>query len=183
MFLGYLTGVASVVIFPIDTGAFFVEQMRLHNSVTDGMNLIPFASILDGDESSVVVRQLLLNVVLGIPFGLAMPFLGVRGPRRVLALGAVFVVGIETLQFGMNIAYQFDYRTVDVDDALANFVGVVVGLLLFEVIAVVYQFMRLTQDDVGGYLHGVFTNPRAPEPTGIREGSRTGRDLPTSART
>lgn len=173
VFLGFLTSVASVVVFPIDTDSYFIEQMRLHNSVTDGINLIPFATLQLGDGTGQALRQLLLNVVLGIPFGMSLPFLGVRGLPRTLALGALFAMGIEVIQLGLNAVYQFDYRAVDINDALANFAGVAIGLAAYRAARFGYRRLRLTSDDVGYYLDSVFSERRTEGETADPQGCET----------
>lgn len=155
VFYGYLAGVAAVTLFPITFDGNYIQQMRHDTSIADGVNLIPIAGLGLGGG---IGKQLFENIILGIPFGFGLPFLGVPAGRRVLLVGVMFAFGIEALQFAMDLAYGFPYRTVDVNDALLNFAGVGIGLGLFYLARVAYRLLKLTQADVGDYLHAVFVS-------------------------
>lgn len=157
--VGYLVGVASVTLFPIIVDSYFIEQMRLHRSIWDGLNLIPLGGIqLGGDGVEEIARQAIGNLLIGVPFGLLAPFLGIRGPRRVLAAGLLFAVAIEGVQLLVDLVYQFDYRAIDINDVLLNTLGVGLGVALFGGLQAVYRRAGLDAKDVGAYLHAVMTS-------------------------
>lgn len=144
-----------MTLFPIITEPGFIEQMRQANQLADGINLVPFGGL--GEIDGTLSRQLVLNVLLGVPFGFAMPFLGVMSARRVVALGFVFAVSIEVVQLVIDVVYQFGYRTVDVNDVIAIVAGVIVGIGLFRFVRLAYGALKLDAKDVGGYLDAVLS--------------------------
>lgn len=156
--LAYLTAVASVTLFPIDTDAFFIQQMRLHNGWLDGVNLVPFAALMRGGaDARDSATQLGLNLAMGVPFGFLLPFLGCRRLVRVLAKALAFALVIEGVQLGMDFAYGFGYRTVDVDDVMANWLGAIAGYGCFRLLATIYRRWEFSEADMGPWLHRVMT--------------------------
>lgn len=157
-FFGYLIGVAKVTLFPIMTEPGFIEQMRSYNTIADGINLIPLVSLRFSDGLDEVAKQLILNVILGVPFGFSLPFLGVRSAKRVVLMGVAFALGIELTQLAIDLVYGFGYRTVDVNDALLNAAGVAIGFALFCLARIAYRHLGLNAGDVGEYLHAVLAS-------------------------
>jgi glycopeptide antibiotics resistance protein len=157
VFFGYLVGVVNVTMFPIVIDSYFVEQMRLYSTIADGINMVPIVSFTFGIGGDEVAKQIAFNVLLGIPFGFGLPFLGTRSVRRILVLGIIFAVGIEFLQLLLDLAYGFPFRTVDINDVICNALGVAVGIGLFRAAKMLYRRLKLSQDDVGVYLDGVLT--------------------------
>jgi glycopeptide antibiotics resistance protein len=151
VFAAYLTGVAAATVFPLVVDPEFIEVMR-RSSIWDGVNLVPFRLLGVGHDGS---RQVLLNIILGMPFGFLLPFLRVRSDHAVLGWGAVFVVGIEGVQLLIDIAYGFAYRSVDINDVMLNFLGVVCGLAIFRVLARLYRSLDVTVVRQSPYVHGV----------------------------
>jgi len=163
VFLLYLAGVVAVTFFPFILESDFVEAMRRETHLVDGINVVPLKGL---GMSGEVLRQAFLNLLLGIPFGLGMPFLRVPA-RRSLVYGAIFAFLIELIQLCVDFAYGFAYRTVDINDALLNFTGVVIGIGLFSLTRWLYGRLRLSPADVGTYLDSVLR-------PGAEFGPRTG---------
>lgn len=156
--LGYLAAVAGVTLFPIDTDAYFIEQMRLHNRVGDGVNLVPFVALAAvGDAGLDAGRQMILNLALGIPLGFLLPFLGASNPRSAVLCGAGFAAAIELVQFALDLVYGFGYRVVDVNDFLSNWLGVALGVGGFRLLRIVYRRLELTETAMGSWMHRVMT--------------------------
>lgn len=151
VFLLYLGGVMAVTLFPFILESGFVDAMRRETHLVDGINALPLIGLIMAGEG---LRQAILNVVLGIPFGIGLPFLGVPA-RRSFLYGAVFALLIELVQLGIDLAYGFPYRTVDINDALLNFSGVTLGIGLFSLTRWIYGWLRLSRADVGTYLDSV----------------------------
>ena len=107
VFAAYLTGVASFVFFPITLDPHFIEVMRRDATAVDGFNLVPFRD-LSADTTG--RRQLIGNVLLGIPFGFGLPFLIQRSTWILLAWGVAFALAIELVQLLMNVVYGFAKR-------------------------------------------------------------------------
>jgi glycopeptide antibiotics resistance protein len=151
VFAAYLVGVAAKTVFPIIIDAGYLDLMR-GGSIWNGVNLVPLRLLGVGQNGA---QQVLLNIILGMPFGFLLPFLGVRSDRGVLGWGMLFVLGIEGVQFLMDLAYGFAYRSVDINDVMLNFLGVVCGLSIFRMLARVYRSLDLTLARQSPYIHGV----------------------------
>lgn len=92
-------------------------------------NLIPFDDYANGRGD--VVRQIILNVIMTVPFGFLFPFTQKQSRRNlVTTVLASFLLSllIEILQPVIN-----DYRTFDVTDLITNTVGGLIGYLGFAV--------------------------------------------------
>jgi len=121
-----------------------------------GINLVPFRFSLD----YLLSRQVIGNVVLGVPFGFGLPFITkVADTRSVVRKGLLFAASIELLQLALDLIYRFAYRAVDVNDLLFNFSGVMIGFGLFRVIASLYNSAFENEPIAGiwSYIHAVLT--------------------------
>jgi glycopeptide antibiotics resistance protein len=127
-FAVYLGGVASETLFPVELGGGAgVGHLDLST-----VHLEPFKLLADTDVQR---RQALLNVILGIPFGILVPLMGHRRWWVVAILGLLFAVAIESLQLLEDLLAGSAYRTVDVNDVILNWLGVIIGLACFLVAA------------------------------------------------
>ena len=128
-FAAYLSGVAMQTLFPVVLGN---VAGRSHIALHDVVHL----RVLEGVFNSASTRQqAFLNVVLGIPFGVLVPLLGVRSVSKVLVLGLLFALSIEGLQLVEDVVYRTEFRTADINDVLLNWLGVAIGLAAFVVAA------------------------------------------------
>ncbi|MGM9523074.1 MAG: VanZ family protein [Faecousia sp.] len=100
-----------------------------------GRNLIlqPFYTWIRAQENQEAYRELLMNVILFVPFGLTMPHIL---PQRwktgnrvglTIAFGFTFSVALEFAQ------YLFCVGTTETDDVLSNTLGVLAGMLQLPV--------------------------------------------------
>jgi glycopeptide antibiotics resistance protein len=129
LFVVYLGLVVSLTLFPItigDTGRPEVPRLR------DLVHLQLFTGIVGNATSR---AQAVANILLGVPFGVLVPALGVRSRRKLLALGLAFPLLIEGLQLVENVVYRAQYRVVDVNDAVLNWTGVAIGVVTFSILA------------------------------------------------
>lgn len=129
LFILYVWGAASVTVLPVEVG----PHLREHGGVfwTD-INLSLFQGLGSGAAGR---QQVYLNVLLGVPFGLLVPMMRRLSAFSVLLLGLAFTLTIESLQLVENWFYNGQFRTVDVNDVLFNWLGVVIGYALFRVVA------------------------------------------------
>jgi len=102
------------------------------NGVPDNerLNLLPVVTLGSAD-----IRTSLLNVVMMVPFGLALPFLTHLRWRSVVAAGALVSVAIELLQLVTGMLGGITFRVADVNDVIFNAAGAGLGYLLFVVVA------------------------------------------------
>ena len=87
-----------------------------------------------------IVVAVLQNLILTIPFGFGINFIKPRKLREVLWLSVVVGFGIEAIQFvialiGVFIGMWSPYHIVDINDALFNIAGLLIGYGLFRVLA------------------------------------------------
>ncbi|MDQ3553938.1 MAG: VanZ family protein [Chloroflexota bacterium] len=155
VFAAYLTGVTSFVFFPITLDPDFIEAMRRNATLEQGINLVPFRDLSAEGSGR---RQLVGNVLVGIPFGFGLPFVIHRSTPSLLAWGIAFALSIELIQFLMNVVYGFAYRVVDINDFMLNFLGVVLGLAAFRLTSAMYRRLGPADRSGGGsYLHRVLS--------------------------
>lgn len=128
LFVVYLGLVVSLTLFPItigETGRPEVARLR---------DLIHLQPLVDLNGSATARAQVGPNILLGVPFGVLVPALGVRSTWKLLALGLAFPLAIEGLQLVENIVYRAEYRVVDINDVILNWIGVAIGLVAFAVL-------------------------------------------------
>ncbi len=118
-----------------------VPLPELSDLICDGTVRIqgaPFAFVRDvgwgagpsGFLRDAALRQVLMNVVLFVPFGMYARHLFHRSPRATVALGFLASLLIELTQITGNWwIYPCAYRLFDVDDLIANTSGAALGLL------------------------------------------------------
>jgi glycopeptide antibiotics resistance protein len=109
---------------------------RLHQMMSETTNLIPFAtinrylSVLDRPSGlGLFLYNVVGNIVILIPFGYLMPLAAKRMKTLVWValIGLIMIVSIEGLQ------YISMSGSLDVDDVLLNFIGILVGFWLSPV--------------------------------------------------
>lgn len=131
----YLSGVAMQTLFPIMVGD---DPGRPPVPLRDIVHLRLFEAVFNSAGNR---QQAFLNVVLGIPFGVLLPLVGVRSVWKVLVLGLLFAVAIEGLQLVEDVVYRTEFRTVDINDVMLNWLGVSIGLAMYLVAAVVFRWL------------------------------------------
>jgi glycopeptide antibiotics resistance protein len=93
-------------------------------------NFIPLITLTLAD-----LKTSLLNILLLIPFGFGLPFIAKLRMKRIVALGAVFSIGIESLQLVTGFMARMTFRIADVNDVIFNTIGVVIGYGAFAILA------------------------------------------------
>jgi glycopeptide antibiotics resistance protein len=88
------------------------------------MNLLPFDDYFSGRGDT--VRQILLNVIMMIPFGFLLPVVKEKKLISCIIWTFFFSLGIELLQPLIS-----GVRSADITDLITNTVGGVVGYLLY----------------------------------------------------
>lgn len=95
------------------------------------LNLKPFIWVQEGYEMGTkkMMEQLILNVGMFIPFGLLLP-MAIKNTRHLRTVSLIVIsstIGIEVIQYFMG-------RSADIDDVIMNFLGGLIGYLLFTVL-------------------------------------------------
>lgn len=140
LFATYLLLVAVVVLFPLRVSAGLRADDAVWDYATfirDWVNLVPFATVgdlLDRSSPTQAMRQLGGNILLLLPLGFLVPlrYPRFRGLWPILLLAVVSAVGIECVQYLARVA-RLSLRSVDVDDAMLNIVGAMIGYLGWRV--------------------------------------------------
>lgn len=163
VFAIYLIEVAAVTLFPMPVDGLMAEDFRRSGiSPLEFVNLVPG---IPGFTLSVGDPQVIQNVIVGIPFGFGAFFVLPGVPaRRVLLSGLLAFIGIETLQAAIGAMIGFPYRVIDVNDVLANSVGVAIGVVAFIAFAAAYRAAdangRLGDTALLGYIRQVVSETR-----------------------
>ena len=117
----YLSFVLYFTLMPIITSLPFVFN---HSYVP--MNLVPFIDISTGRGD--FIRQVVLNIVMTIPFGFLLPL--IKNKRinlmKIVLYTFLLSLGIEILQPLIN-----DFRSSDITDLVNNIFGGIIGYILY----------------------------------------------------
>ena len=115
----YLVAVLYVTLMPIATSLPFIFSHSYKP-----MNLEPFIDYINdyGDT----VRQIVLNIIMMIPFGFLLPLIKKRNLFEVVTITFLVSLGIELLQPLLSI-----YRFADITDLITNTFGGLIGYLLY----------------------------------------------------
>lgn len=119
LFYGYIALVLYVTLMPV-----FVSLPFIFNHPYVPMHLLPFDDYFSGRGDT--VRQILLNVVMMVPFGFFMPIVKKRRLLSCMAWTFLFSLSIELLQPLLN-----GFRSSDITDVITNTAGGGVGYLLY----------------------------------------------------
>jgi glycopeptide antibiotics resistance protein len=123
LFIVYLLMVAKYTLFPITFGIpEFIDRELVLNSV----NLIPFNQLM--------IENVILNVILTLPFGFLLPLVKKVKKNQVVLLWSILLpLIIETTQLLIGLATGILERRVDVTDVICNFIGVLVGFSIYRI--------------------------------------------------
>lgn len=146
LFFFYLLGVLSVTFFPIPYQDMALARGREHAYLSN--NFYPLASIieiLEDGRSYVIIRQLLGNLILLLPLGFFIPLLfpQKRSWTKVLGIGFLTSLSIESLQLLLSWLLGFTYKIFDVDDLWLNTLGVLFGYGLWRLWEKVKKFLPI----------------------------------------
>lgn len=83
-----------------------------------------------------------LNILMAIPFGVLMPFIKKQKIQRYIIKAASFGVIIEIGQLCVNILGKRGYRIIDIDDVLCNFVGGLIGIVIFYLLRGIFRLFK-----------------------------------------
>ena len=90
------------------------------------MNLVPFIDVLNSRGD--FVRQVVLNVIMTIPFGFLIPFIKKENVKLLKIVFYTFLLslGIELLQPLIN-----GIRSADITDLITNVIGGIIGYVMY----------------------------------------------------
>ncbi len=116
----YLSFVLYFTLMPVITS---VPLILNHSYVP--MNLVPFIDVSEGRGD--FIRQVVLNIIMTIPFGFLFPLTRNRTVKfgRTVLFCFLMSLGIEVLQPLIN-----DFRSSDITDLITNVTGGIIGYIL-----------------------------------------------------
>jgi glycopeptide antibiotics resistance protein len=136
VFWMYLLAVAAVTLFPMPISG-NVGQGALLNSpayIFSNMNLAPldYSHLKDLSPDYVLFREVAANIILTLPFGFFISFFVRVRLKNILWLAFLVGFGIEMAQMVMCLIVGTNYRNVDINDAIMNALGVLLGYAFLQ---------------------------------------------------
>jgi glycopeptide antibiotics resistance protein len=102
----------------------------------ESMNLVPLIGLSAQD-----LKTSLLNILLLVPFGFGLPFITNFRLKKIIAIGALFSIGIELLQLTTGLLAKMTFRIADINDVIFNTIGAMVGCVLFVGFVRAFRYM------------------------------------------
>lgn len=117
----YLSFVLYFTLMPIITSLPFV-----FNHPYTPMNLVPFIDVISGRGD--FIRQIILNVIMTIPFGFLLPHIKNRNAKLLKTVLYTFLLSlsIEILQPLID-----GFRSADITDLITNVLGGIIGYIVY----------------------------------------------------
>ncbi len=116
----YLSFVLYFTLMPIITSLPFI-----FNHPYDLMNLVPFIDVLNGRGD--FIRQVVLNVIMTIPFGFLLPLV----KKNVKLLKIVFYTFLLSLSIELLQPLINGIRSSDITDLITNVIGGIIGYVIY----------------------------------------------------
>lgn len=137
LFCIYIFQVAKLTILdtPLPEEYDYVGFENFHINLVPFKMGMPFASLTWFD----ILEPFILNILLTIPFGFfACTFWNLK-PRAKFILAFCAGSSVEITQLIISLIIHYPYRVVDINDAIANGAGVVLGYALFSSCSAIYK--------------------------------------------
>ncbi len=145
------------IFFPIEINGEFVEVMK-QIPLMSQVNLVPFY-FGQHPLSTVGFIGIINNIVLTVPFGFGLNFISRVRMKDFLWLSITISLGTEVIQFVISLILKYPYRVVDINDALLNAMGVLIGYGLFKAFAWLYltmtQWFKIEHGGLSSYVYNV----------------------------
>ncbi|QIB27977.1 VanZ family protein [Caloranaerobacter azorensis] len=128
IFFIYFINLLNYTIFPIHINSSIAtitqEEFTIFESLKNNTNLIPFNKLDKID--------FILNIIMTIPLGVLLPCLVKKlNTKKILIIGLITGLGIEACQALLTFVQGFTFRNININDAIANFIGVYLGYKIF----------------------------------------------------
>lgn len=126
----YISFVLMVTLMPFEIMNFIPGG---NNLFLESINLEPYRDIRAGYGGA--VRESMLNVVMLLPFGFLLPFVGKTSLWKVLGLSFLFSLSIETTQLYFTWSGGLSMRSFDVTDLINNTIGGSLGYAVYLLVS------------------------------------------------
>ena len=157
LFVGYLMYGIDKVFFPLEISGSFSDAMR-HLPILSSVNFVPFYFGQFGLTAG-GLRFLVYNILLTLPFGFGINFLTRMNVKKIVSVSIFLGLGLEIAQLLLSLALRYPYRVVDINDAMFNAFGVILGYGFFKLFARLYLLIigqdRNIKDTLSLYLYEV----------------------------
>ena len=139
LFWMYLLAVVQVVFFP-----FVINTDYGGAAFSPSINLIPFYfGSCFTHMPELCIRSLIENMILTLPFGFGLCFLLRVKPKNFLWLAIAVGLGLELSQLLISFVFRSGFRAVDINDAILNAAGVLLGYAFFRTFA--WAYLKVTR--------------------------------------
>jgi glycopeptide antibiotics resistance protein len=122
----YILYVVSVIIFP-----FLIPEQPVQFFRPE-INFLPFRWGNCWELPRACGMNLIGNFLLTVPFGFGINFIAPIKPKQVLWLALGVGILFEMIQLVLNLIFQTNWRSVDINDIILNAAGVLAGFALFR---------------------------------------------------
>ncbi len=157
LFVVYLMYGIDKVLFPMEISGSFSDAMR-RLPILSSVNFVPFYFGQFGLTAG-GLKFLLYNILLTMPYGFGINFLTGMNAKKIVRISICLGLGLEMAQLLLSLALRYPYRVVDINDAIFNAFGVLLGYGLFKLFARLYLLVigQVTnnKDRLLLYLHDV----------------------------
>ena len=125
----YIILLVKYAVFPIYISGSIKEMMReelsFSESLAENINLIPFIR-------GWYPKDFLLNIIMTLPLGVLLPCL-IKGmtKKSMTIVGLGVGIAIELVQFLIFLFQGFTFRDININDSLANAIGVIIGFAIY----------------------------------------------------
>ena len=154
VFYVYLMFLLKYTIFPIPIFSYMAEVMREETTFFANTNFIPF----NFSSEYIFSIQGWGNIILTMPFGFGISFL-ISVKKKIINYALMVGVIIELLQLLISSFLGFTYRTIDINDVIFNFIGVMLGYYIFKLFSsVLVRFIEsqnLKLDSLSNYIYQI----------------------------
>jgi glycopeptide antibiotics resistance protein len=133
-FVVYCFALVELLFFPIPYKPSEFADVRYFSQPI--ANIIPFRDIFSAPPS-IIIRNLIGNLIIFIPLGLSVPIIMKKGTKVRVFIFIVFSVAlvVEFIQFlGSFIIFDLDWKIADIDDVIMNGIGGMIGVAIYLLI-------------------------------------------------
>ncbi len=136
LFYIYVCLVIDVTLLPINiTAGFHLPGSSLFSYG----NFLPFIDLIKNRPYA--IREIVLNVIMLIPFGILYPLIYDKKPSNIIMMALLFSFSIESLQLFMS-AFLASCRTFDITDIITNTFGGMIGIIISYLIKQIWSSFK-----------------------------------------
>ncbi|PAE22506.1 hypothetical protein CHH80_00650 [Bacillus sp. 7504-2] len=124
LFYIYICMLIKYTQFPIT----FLPDIMSKQSLEDVINIVPFINFMRS------LTNYLLNILMTIPFGFLLPLIKKCNLKTIFLWSLILPIMLEGLQLLFALLKKYTERIVDINDAIMNGFGVLIGFIFYKVV-------------------------------------------------